>query len=297
MVRPTSQLRIKHPYIEKVTGDICDRKSFEDTLKGVDKIYHLAAVVTDWAPRSLYEMAHINGTRNILEAAIIAGVRKIVHISTIDVSDHDNHPCIDENTEYTSSRSPYRYTKVQAEKLVLAFCQEKGTKAVIIRPSWVYGPGDSTFLPEIVYRIRRGDMIFIGNPKNSLPLVYVDNLAWAIIKAGEIEAVNGEIFLISDIEITWREFIDRITLAVNGRKTRLCLPYPVAYFVGLMMEGMARISSKETRPLLTRTVVELIGRPIRVNTEKSERILGYKPFISFDEGIKNAIQWLQTFQG
>src|SRR3990167_838210 len=72
LVRPISQLRIKHPYIEKVTGDICDRKSFEDALKGVDKVYHLAGVVTDWAPRSLYEMTHINGTRNILEAAIIA---------------------------------------------------------------------------------------------------------------------------------------------------------------------------------------------------------------------------------
>ena len=64
-----------------------------------------------------------------------------------------------------------------------------------------------------------------------------------------------------------------------------------------MEEWKRRISSKKTRPLLTRTAVEMIGRPIRVNTEKSERILGYKPFISFDEGIKNAIQWLQTFQG
>lgn len=88
LLRSTSRFEIEHPLIEWIIGDIRDIKSFESSLVDVDTIYHCAGVVTDWAPRKLYEEVHIDGTRNILDAAIAAAVNKIIYISTVDVLDY-----------------------------------------------------------------------------------------------------------------------------------------------------------------------------------------------------------------
>ena len=294
LVRSVSQSKINNPLIEKIVGDIRDRKTFENALSGVDKIYHLAGVVTDWAPKSLYENVHVQGTKNILEVAIANKVKKFIHISTVDVSDYEHHFCIDETTKYTFSKAPYRYTKVQAEKLVLN-SKTNGLDFVIIRPSWIYGPGDTTFFPEIAYQVKKGLMIFIGSSKNFVPLVYSDNLSKAIIKAGEIEATRGEIFLISDGEITWEKLVRYISAGMGIKEKHfLTWPYTTAYFLAIMMEGMAKTLKKKKRPLLTRTVVEMTGRSIKVNTEKAKKILGYLPSTSLEYGIQKSIQWLKN---
>ncbi len=293
LVRPNSQSKIRHLMVEKVIGDVLEKKTFENALIGVDKIYHLAGVVTDWAPESLYEAVHIQGTKNIIEAAITSGVKKIIHISTVDVLDYEHQSCVDENTKYTSSVSPYRYTKVQAEKLILN-SRGSGLEIVIIRPVWIYGKEDTTFFSEIAYQIKKGSMLFIGNPKNFVPLVYIDNISGAIIKAGETEAASGEVFLISDGGITWSDLVGRIASGVGGKKPSICLPYGVAYFLSMIMEGWAKILREDRRPLLTRSAVEMIGKSIEVNTEKAQKILKYKPGVSIDRGILETIQWLKS---
>ena len=294
LLRPSSRFEIEHPLIEKIIGDIRDRRSFEGALADVEKIYHLAGVVTDWAPRKLYEEVHIKGTRNILDAAIAAGVNKIIYISTVDVLDYDRNSVLDEATNYTFSVSPYRFTKVQAEKMVLENHKENKIKAVVIRPSWVYGPGDNTFLPEIAYQIKKGSMVFIGSGDNLLPLVYIDNLVTAIINAGEIEAAKGRTFIISDGEITWKELVNSIAHSINGRATKLCLPYWDAYYTAFAMELVSGFVSKKHRPLLTRAVVEMMGRSIKLDVRGSKDTLGYESSMSLDEGLTNALQWLKT---
>lgn len=295
LVRPASQSKINSPFIEKIIGDIRDKKTFENALSGVDKIYHLAGVVTDWAPKSLYENVHILGTKNILEAAIANKVKKFVHISTVDVLDYEHHPCVDEATGYTFSKVPYRHTKVQAEKLILN-SKTDDLNFVIIRPSWIYGPGDTTFFPEIAYQIKKGRMMFIGSPKNFVPLVYSDNLSNAIIKAGEIKCANGEAFLISDGEITWEKLVEYISAGIGIKEKQFlaCMSYTVAYFLAIIIEMTAKTTKKKERPLLTRAVVEMTGRSIKVNTEKARKILGYLPNISLEYGIQKSIQWLKN---
>ena len=294
LVRPASQSKINNPLIEKIIGDIRDKKTFESALSGVDKIYHLAGVVTDWAPRSLYESVHIQGTKNILEAAIANKVKKLIHISTVDVLDYEHSPCVNETTGYTLSNAPYRHTKVQAEKLILN-SKTDGLNFVIIRPSWIYGQGDTTFFPEIAYQIKKGQMIFIGSPKNLVPLVYSDNLSSVIIKAGEIQCADREIFLVSDGEITWEKLVEYISAGVEIKEKQFlaCVPYAIAYFLAIIMEGMAKTMKNKKRPLLTRFAVEITGKSIKVNTEKAKKMLGYLPSIPLEDGIKKSVQWLK----
>lgn len=178
--------------------------------------------------------------------------------------------------------------------MVLESLKENNINAVVIRPSWIYGHGDNTFLPEIAYQIKKGSMVFIGSPDNLLPLVYIDNLVTAILNAGKIDAAKGRAFIISDGEITWRELVNRIAFSLNSRPTKLCLPYWVAYYTAFAMELVSGLADKKYRPLLTRTVVEMMGRTIKLDTRSSKDILGYESSVNLDEGLKNTIQWLKT---
>lgn len=272
-----------------IYGDVRNSESFSNELEGVETIYHLAGVVTDWAPRSQYYEVHEKGTRNVVEAAINCGVKRIVYLSTVDVLAYEKHSPLNENTPYTSSNVGYRSSKVQAEKLLFKYARKKKIDVVILRPVWVYGVGDKVFIPEIARQMHQKSMFFIGSSSNYVSLVHVRNLAQAILNAGQTRAVN-EAFLVYDKELTWDSLTQQISRSLNAPKPRITLPYNLAHFLGHTMELVFQYMPK--RPPLTRTAVETIGYSVKFNTNKAKRVLDYKQKVSFEKGMSEVFDWL-----
>ena len=273
-----------------VHGDITKRESFARYLEGVNVIFHLAAIVTDWAPRGLYYDVHVNGTKNLISAAVKYGVRKFMYVSTIDIFAHEKYKIVDENTPFTHSQIPYRRSKLIAYNLTLKEASRGTIQPVILCPSWIYGPGDKIFIAEIIKQLKASQFVFIGNKHNYVPLVYTENLCKLMIDLSkkDIEHSSG-VFIVSDINITWEQLIKVICNKIEAQYPRVSLPYSLSYFVGTVMEFYGHLIKRERRPLLTRTAVETVGRSVEADATKISKFIGYKPLVSFENGLEKTI--------
>ncbi len=136
---------------EPVRGDIGDRDSLTRAAAGAGVTFHLAAHVSEWGPWANFERGNVEGTRNALAACAEAGVRRFVHCGT-EAALMAGEPLVgvDETAPLRpDSKAPYPATKARAEQAVRAANRE-GFEAVVVRPRFVWGRGDTTLLPELV---------------------------------------------------------------------------------------------------------------------------------------------------
>jgi len=290
LVRQSSDISIfKNKDVEIIRGDLCDADSIGQALKDVDIIYHAAALVADWGPKQLFFKTNFTGTKNLLEACKKSKIARFVHISTIDVFGVNTKEIISEKSEIRNIPYPYSYSKILAENLVWRYYKEYGIPVTVIYPSWIFGPGDKHFFPEIVDALKNKYMIYFGSGNNRIELSYVENLADGIVMLGENKEAIGEGYIISDgIKITFRQLVEKIAELTNLKKPKIAIPYPVAYAIAFLMEAIYKCLFIKKRPFLTRYAVEFLGKEIIYDTSKI-RHQGFKPKIPFEEGMKNAI--------
>jgi len=281
--------------IQKVVGDVTDIHSFINNIKNIDVIFNLAGVVTDWAPKELYEAVHIIGTRNIFEAAAKNNVKRVVQMSTSEVLRKDNFDCnLNDKDGIGNPKDIYTKTKIEGEKIGMHYHKIKKVEAVFIRPTWVYGPGDTTLIPEIIYQLKNGFMVYIKNLKNYIPLIYVDNLVDFLLKASYMPNISGEGFLISDQEkITWYELSEYLVNRLGGRNRKICIPYKLAVNLANILEFFSKNTHKKNRPILTKTAVEMLSANISVDITHAINKLNYNQKISLIEGLDKTIEWIK----
>lgn len=283
------------PNVELIIGDITNELTYNYALKGTDIVYNTAGVVTDWAPKKQYYDVHVLGLRKLLDAAVANKVRRFIHISTVAVLEKNMRDIpVKDDSPFTKSKNYYDDSKLKGERLALQYALEKKIEVIAIRPAWVYGRGDTTLMPEIAYQTKKGSMVLVHNDHVFLPLVHVENLCDALILAASKDGVNGEAFLISDGEITWKELSDRIAEAVKGKKPTLIIPYKLAYAAGAIMETLGKLLGSKNRPLLTRTAAEMVGVSIIIDANKIRDQLGYIPKVSLVDGMRDVLQWLSS---
>lgn len=280
--------------VELIVGDITDGAAYRNDLENVDIIYNMAGVVTDWASAEAYYNVHVLGLKNLLDAAVANRVPRFIHISTVAVLEKNmkDIPLNDVTTPFTKSDIPYDRTKLVGEKLALQYALDKKIEVVVFRPGWVYGVGDTTLFPEIAYQCKKGAMVLVHNDHVLAPLIHVENLCDVLLLAMTKNNINGETFLLSDGEITWKDLCDQIAVATQGKKPKLIIPYKLAYLLGFTMELVGKMLKLKNRPLLTRTAAEMIGVGIIIDTSKAKKMLNYTPRISLQSGIKEVLDWL-----
>lgn len=192
----------------------------------------------------------------------------------------------------------YSRTKMLAEKAVLAAHAPPGLTTVAIRPAAIYGEGETRHLPRVTQIFNAGlDFMAIGHPGVLCDWVHVDNLVHALLLAGDVLArapasVGGKPFFISDGEpINNFVFMQR----VFGTK-EICwlyVPTPLMYACGLLCETLHRLSSPwwPIRPFLTRAEVCKVGCTHHMVLTNAFQLLGYKPLLSADEGLRRTRAW------
>ena len=280
--------------VDLVHGDLSDPTALRAALEGVEHIYHCAALVADWGGGwTAFRAANVTGLGNLLEAATVAGVHRFIHISTSDVYGYPNRS-VDESAPHRLRGWPYGDTKIEGERLVWAYYSERGLPVTVVRPVTIYEPRSVPFVLEILDLLKRGSMAYIGDGRNRAGLAYVTNIVDLVLLAADSDQALGQAYTASDgSEITWRQYVGRLAEIAKIPAPRTAIPYQPAYLAGWAMEKVYGALHIQSRPYLTRMVVEMMGTDQGFSIEKARRELGYEPRVSFDEGMRRVEAWLQ----
>ncbi len=294
LVRSTSDVtRLEELGVDLVTGDLSDPASLQAAARGVERIYHCAALASDWGTWETFRAANVTGVRNVLEAALAAGVHKFIHVSTTGVYGHPDYPA-DETAPYRQRGWPYGDTKIEGEQLVWAYYQEYGLPVTVARPASIYGPRSVTFVTDFVELLQQRSLPHIGRKQKPAGLAYVTNVVDFLLLIADSEQSVGEAYNVSDgLDISWRQYVNRLAEMVGAPQPRLMIPYRLAYLVGWLMEQSYRMLRIRQRPLLTRLAVELLGTTQGFPIDKARRQLGYEPRVGFEEGMDRIKAWLR----
>jgi nucleoside-diphosphate-sugar epimerase len=281
--------------IQIIFGDITEPDTLTRAIRGMDAVIHLAAMVSDVGPMKEFTALNIDGLRNILDAAQNEGVKRFVHFSTNDVLGiHRGGVVVDDSFPYKKTGYPYPDTKIEGEKLAFSYYREHHLPVTAVRPSWVYGPGDRTFIPEVVDAMRTGMMVYFGDKTNTISLNYIDNLIDAVeLLLTRPEAI-GEAFIANDDHpVTWEWLVTTLAHRLDLDAPKITVPLPLARVLAALMEHTWRFLSIKSRPPLTRYAVDITGSNMVYSAKKMRDVLGYKPRILPEEGMKRTIQWLK----
>ena len=190
---------LQGPWDRMATCELGEGPVVPAILRNVDVIYHLAGIAhTRGVPEARYRQVNVEGTRALLEAAVAAGVRRFVHVSSVKaMADPPGEECVDERwTDWPEDA--YGRSKRGAEELVLETAEKVGMHAVVIRPTLVYGPGVKGNLRSIMRLVESGWCPPLPDTKNRRSMVHVEDLAELAMRAAWNDRARGQIYIAAD---------------------------------------------------------------------------------------------------
>lgn len=295
LLRTTSRVDgLKKSGTELCYGDIADAASLSKAVEGMEAVVHTAGLVGEAGKREDFIRVNIEGTRNLLEACRGAPIKRFVYISSLSViTGYQDHDGTTENAPYQPTGENYADTKIEAEKLVLQYYREHHLPAVVLRPGFIYGPGDRLFLPTVIDNLRKGKVILIDGGKKFLNLTYVGNLVEAIELALEKDVI-GQIFNITDGEkISKAEFFNAIADETGLPRPTKSMSFGTAKLLCSLVTALYKTFHIKSPPPISRMKLRFAGQNQWFDVSKSENLLHYKHPVSFQTGLKKAVAWLQ----
>ncbi len=278
---------------EIVEGDLADARSIAPALAGVRYLFHVAADYRLWAPDPEEIVRNnLNGTRAVMEAALEAGVERIVYTSSVATLKPDPTGPADETSAASEAEAigAYKRSKVVAERLVEQLVRDKGLPAVIVNPSTPIGPRDIRPTPtgRIIVEAASGRMpAFVDTGLN---LVHVNDVAEGHMLAlanGRI----GERYILGGQDATLREMLTAISALAGRPAPRINLPRAPLFPFAMIAETVARLTHKE--PMLTVDALKMARHRMFFTSAKAERELGYRAR-PYQEAIADALGWFRA---
>ena len=277
---------------EAYRGDLADRPSLVPALNDVDRVVNCAARTGPWGPTTEFERVNVLGLETLVRAALDAGVMRIVHVSSVTVHGNDVRGVADENAPFREEPNPYSRTKVAGERLLQRLVHEQGAPVTIVRPGWIYGPGDRASFARLAQRIAGGRMVVVGRGDNHLPLIYVSDAARGVIQASDAEPAPGRVYLlVNDERVTQGEFLAAIAAELGVPEPAHHLRYRLALLAGATAETAWRLGWRAEPPPVMRYGLQLLGGENRFVVTRARHELGFEPRVSMLEGVRRAVAW------
>lgn len=289
--------RAPHPELgawgaKHVCGDLADEAQVLKAVEGCDTVFHVAAKADPWGDYAEYFRTNVLGTRSVISACRTAGVPKLVHTSSpCVVFDGGDLAGIDESAPYgIDLGSAYQLTKTTAELMALA-ANGRDLSVTALRPHLIWGPGDNHLVPRLVARARRGRLRLVGDGKNVIDHVFVENAARAHLLAAERLTPGsppaGRAYFITNgeprpISTLLNGILDAYSLPPLRRR----VPAALAYWGGGMLERLYRGLNLSGEPLVTRFLAKELSTAHWFDISAARRDLGYAPAISLEEGLE-----------
>jgi nucleoside-diphosphate-sugar epimerase len=278
--------RIRVRGAEPVAGDLGDVEAMRAGAEDCELAFHAAATLGDWGSREDFERGNVEGTRNALEAARRAGVRRFVHVGT-EAALLAGKPLVDVDETAplrVDSLALYSSTKARAEQLVLDASRE-GFETVVVRPRFVWGRGDTTLLPAMVELARSGRFAWIGGGGHRASTTHVDNAVEGLV-LGATRGRPGNAYFITDGEpVVFREFVSELLSTQGVKPPERNIPSPVAHLLAVTGETAWHVLPLPGRPPLTRFAYWISSQECTIRIGKAREQLGYEPVRTIPDGI------------
>ncbi len=296
--RPESAHGLQRQGVQALAADLLKPADLDTALVGSDAVVHLAH--GDRGPEA---------TRNLLRAMAKAGIRRLVHISTMSVHGPAPGPEAAHEATATIGRygNDYCDSKAEQEELVWKAHHQGDLQCVVLRPTVVYGPG-SGFVTQVVDQARQGQVSWIDEGSGCCNAVYVDDVCAAIDAALVSSDALGQAFFVNGVErITWRRFIESFASGQSAAPRFVNIPsveaaaYWRAHAAQPATGLFARVSRKVLHvlgnkpapapfPPLGRVQRETIQ--VMFSPDKAREILQWTPEVNFDQGVERTRAWL-----
>jgi len=281
--------------VEAVRGDILDPASLAGACRGCERLFHLAAFTGVWSRnREMVRKLNAEGTRNVLEAALNAGIRDIVLTSTAGVTGPSSGtPVTEETVRSVPFFTPYEETKAEAEKIAADYVK-KGLNIRIVNPTRLYGPGElnaGNSVTRIVKLYIEGKWRFITGDGNSTGnYVFIDDAVEGHILAME-KGKPGERYLLGGENISYNGFFNLLAEITGIRRKLIRLPVSAVLAAAGLSVAAAYITG--TEPFITPGHVRRLNYNWIVSSEKAVRELGYS-ITPLREGLVKTVEWLKS---
>jgi dihydroflavonol-4-reductase len=296
LVRPTSsRSNLEGLPVEIVTGDLRDEPSLRKAIRGCRALYHVAADYRLWTPnpQELYE-ANVNGSRNLMHAAMDNQVERIVYTSSVaTLGLHRDGTPATEDTPSTIDNmvGHYKRSKYLAEVAVQQLIDHDGLPAVIVNPSTPVGPRDHRPTPtgRMVLDAQCGRMpAFVDTGLN---IAHVDDVARGHLLAYEKGRI-GQRYILGGEDMMLREILATIARLTGQKAPSIRLPLNLIFPVAWASEAWARLTDG-SEPRVTADGLRMARKLMFFSSEKARRELGYEPRPAI-EALRDAIDWFQA---
>lgn len=255
------------------------------TFCEIEVVVHVAALVNDWEIYEKSKQVNVDGTQHVLDA--FPNAKTFIYISSASVYDPTNPARVitEESPAGTHLLNAYSQTKFKGEQVVL---HSSVPSRAVLRPHIVYGPGDTTVLPRLLKAQKLGRFLILGDGKNDISLTHIDNLTAAIVAITDSNKIfSGEIFNIVDKKSgTVEEIITTLKSELGIVARNLCIPKPLALFLGSLAQRLFRLFRTKRAPLVTPYLVEQMTSDHVLSIDKAQKILGYEPTVDYLTGFK-----------
>ena len=272
-----------------VTGDVTRPGEWTETLADADLVVHAAAALPDVEDAGTHRDVNVTGTRTVMRACAAAGVGRVLHLSTTAVLGTDFPDRADEDEPVRMTGLPYTDSKVAAEHVALV-AAARGLPLTIVRPGEVYGPHSGLWTVRVITLLKRNLFAIIDGGAGVMSPIYVDDLVAGGLAAATDPAGEGEIFHLTSGEgVSAADFFGAYAAMMDKAVPTM----PRAALAPLAASAQAILRPLGLPPPLSGKALEFMSRPGTFSIAKAERLLGWRPEVSLEEGMARTETWLQ----
>lgn len=290
---------------EKVSieiADVSDVASLKHALAGVDVVVHAAGNVNPFGKREEIFATNVDGTRTVLQAALDVGLKQFIHVSSLSViTGQGDQYNVDEKAPRHLCGENYADSKVEAEKAVSSFAaahSESKFETTVVRPGFIYGPYERTWMPRLIESIKTRKAALIDGGKKQTNVIYVGNLCVAIKNAILNEAAYGQVYNLTDAEtVTKKDLFDAIADGLKLPRVTKVIPGFIAQGFCELISTIAPSLSPNTQMKLarySRAAYRLAGLNQGFNIDKARKELNYNQCTPFAQAMAETLKNFQT---
>ena len=276
-----------HPLVEIVLGDLGNPDVVDRAVQGVEIVYHIGAATSgSWSD---HECGTIWGTKNVVNSCLRHRVMKLVYVSSLSVLEYSTlprHARLAESSpleSFPEKRGHYAKAKLRAEEIVREAMQNQGLKAVILRPGSVFGPGAEKVSPYGIVSFGNRWLV-MGNGNTLLPLVYVDDVIEALLKAAASDKAIGQILhLVDPDQIVQRRYLEYASNKMPEIRVAY-VPMPILYCAAAAMQALAAVNHRSAP--LTPYRLRSIKAGIHFDCSAARNTLDWVPSIGTQKGLE-----------
>lgn len=293
LIRDSSDMRnLADLPVERRLGDLTDPDSLGAAMTGCRGVFHVAADYRLWTrdPDAMYTV-NVDGTRNLVLAAMAAGVERIVYTSSVaTLGVNADHTPADEDTATSLAAmiGDYKRSKFLAEAVVAELIEDQGAPVVIVNPSAPVGPRDRRPTPtgRTILDAAMGRMPAYVD--TGLNIVHVDDVAAGHILAFE-QGMVGRRYILGGQDMALQDILAEVAALTNHKAPRLRVPHAALLPIAHASEFWANVSGRP--PLLTVDGLRLARKHMYFSSQRAEQELGYQRHHSAQQAIADAVDW------